>query len=234
MSAIGHFLELSVSTDDIRESADFWTRFGLAPAVTGDIWSHRYAVFTDGSLFVGLHEYAFESPAFTFVRPDLAVCLPSLAGAGLDFVFAKTSDDEFNEAGFRDPDGHMVALLEARTFSEPPAPPQPPAGPFAHFALTTPDIGGRLDFWAGLGFAASEANGRGDVAGHGLAIALETGPPGRPPDVVFAADAVTDARERVIAAGLAAGPLRALSPDTEGFELVSPEGLRLRVAGPAG
>ena len=234
MSAIGQFLELSVSTDDIRESADFWTRFGLAPAVTGDTWSHRYAVFTDGSLFLGLHEYAFESPAFTFVRPDLAARLPSLAEAGLDFVFAKTSDDEFNEAGFRDLNGHMVALLEARTLSEPTATTQPPAGPFAHFALAAPDVGRSLDFWAELGFAASEANGRGDVAGHGLAIALESGPPGRPPDLVFAADAAADAREQVIAAGLAAGPLRALAPETEGFELVSPEGLRLRVAGPAG
>lgn len=234
MSAIGHFLELSVSTDDIRGSADFWSRLGLAPAVTGDTWSHRYAVFTDGSLFLGIHEYAFESPAFTFVRPDLAARLPGLSDAGLDFVFAKTDDDEFNEAGFRDPDGHMVALLEARTFSEPQAPVQPVPGPFAHFALTTPDVGASLDFWAELGFAASEANGRGDVAGHGLAISLESGPPGRPPALVFAADAVADARERVIAAGLAAGPLRTLAPESEGFEIVSPEGLRLRIAGAAG
>jgi catechol 2,3-dioxygenase-like lactoylglutathione lyase family enzyme len=231
LTAIGDFLELSVATDDIRESADFWTRFGLVPAVTGDTWSHRYAVFTDGSLFLGIHEYAFESPAFTFVRPGLAARLPSLVDAGLEFVFAKTSDDEFNEAGFRDPDGHMVALLEARTFSEPHEPPPPLAGPFIHFALTTPDVQGSLDFWAGLGFAASEADGRGDVAGHGLAIALEAGARGRPPVLVFAADPVAAVRERVITAGLPAGPLRALGPGAEGFELVSPEGLRLRVTG---
>jgi hypothetical protein len=231
LSAIGNFLELSVATEDIRESADFWARLGLSAAVTGDTWRHRYAVFTDGGLFLGVHEYAFESPAFTFVCPGLAARLPALADAGADFVFAKTSDEEFNEAGFRDPDGHMVALLEARTFSEPHAPPPPLTGPFAHFALTSPHVEGSLEFWAGLGFAASEADGRGDIAGHGLAIALEAGSRGRPPDLVFAADAAAAARDRVIAAGLPAGPLRALGPDTEGFDIVSPEGLRLRITG---
>ncbi len=234
MSLIGQFLELSVSTEDIRESADFWTRLGLAQAVTGDTWRHRYAVFTDGSLFVGIHEYAFESPAFTFVRPGLAARLPALAEAGLEFVFAKTSDEEFNEAGFRDPDGHMVALLEARTFSEPGDPPASLAGPFAHFALTTADVGGGLDFWADLGFAASEADGRGDVAGHGLALSLDPGARGRPPVAVFSADSVAAARERILAAGLTPGPLRAFEADADGFELVSPEGLRLRVSGAGG
>lgn len=228
MTLLGDFLEFSVSTRDIRESADFWTRLGFAQAVTGDTWSHRYAVFTDGSLYLGLHEYDFESPAFTFVRPDLAAHLPALEASGLSRVFAKTGDDQFNEAGFREPAGHMLALLEARTFFEPhDLPPVPLTGGFAHFAVGIRDLAGCLELWTDLGFAASEADGRGDVAGDGLTMSLETASAGRPPRLVFAADSV--ARDRIISEGLGAGPLVAVDAGHDGFEVVSPEGLRLQV-----
>jgi len=228
LTALGDFLEFSVSTPDIRESVDFWSRLGFAQAVTGDTWSHRYAVFTDGSLYLGLHEYEFESPAFTFVRPGLAAHLPALEASGLNPVFAKTGDDQFNEAGFRDPAGHMLALLEARTFSEPhDLPPVPLTGGFAHFAVGIRDLAGCLDFWTDLGFAASEIDGQGDVAGNGLTLSLETASAGRPPRLVFAADSA--ARERILAEGLGAGPRVAVDPAHDGFEVLSPEGLRLQV-----
>ena len=40
-------------------------------------------VLTDGSLFLGVHEYAFESPAFTFVCPGLAARLPIVRRFGI-------------------------------------------------------------------------------------------------------------------------------------------------------
>ncbi len=228
MSLLGDFLEFSVSTPDIRKSADFWTRLGFAQAVTGDTWRHRYAVFTDGSLYLGLHEYEFESPAFTFVRPDLAAYLPALEASGLSPVFAKTGDDEFNEAGFRDPAGCMLALLEARTFFEPhDYPPVSLTGGFAHYAVGIRDLAVCLESWADLGFAATETDGRGDVAGNGLALSLETAGAGRPPRLVFAAD--SSARDRILAQGLSAGPQVAVDAVHDGFEIISPEGLRLQI-----
>lgn len=230
MSHLGEFLELSVSTADIRESADFWERLGFVHAPTGDIWSHRYALLTDGGLCLGLHEYRFDSPALTFVRPELAQHLPGLRETGVDFAFAKTGDDEFHEAGFHDPAGQMIALLEARTYSAPSeAPAATRIGRFAHFTLTMNDVERGVEFWADLGFAATLADDHGDVAGYGLALAILPGPGGRPPTLDFAADAIDTAHVQAADAGLAPGPLRAFSPTSEGFELVSPEGLRLRV-----
>ncbi|MCA1798352.1 MAG: hypothetical protein LC632_02535 [Xanthomonadaceae bacterium] len=116
---LGRFLELSLHAPSILESIEFWERLGFRQATTNDIWSHPYAVLSDGTLTIGLHAYEFESPSLTFVRPDLAQHLPALRAVGVDFEFAKTADDAFHEAGFLTPDGQMVALLESRTFSPP-------------------------------------------------------------------------------------------------------------------
>jgi molybdate transport system substrate-binding protein len=51
-------------------------------AAVGDTWSHAYAVVTDGRLHLGLHGYEFDSPALTWVRPDLAVHAAALESLG--------------------------------------------------------------------------------------------------------------------------------------------------------
>ena len=114
---LGRFLELSVATDDIRASVEFYERLGFTQCVTSDVWSHPYGVLTDGRCVIGLHQYRFASPSLTFVRARVARHIAAIEATGVEIAFRRTGDEVFNEAGFRDPTGHMVTVLEARTFS---------------------------------------------------------------------------------------------------------------------
>ncbi len=116
MSSLGHFLEFSVRTDDILASLDFYKLLGFRELETGDVWSHKYAVVSDGALCIGLHERDFEYPAITFVQQDLAKRARSMADHGFDFRFMQLDDDVFNELVIADEDGHRIAMVEARTF----------------------------------------------------------------------------------------------------------------------
>ncbi len=150
---LGKFLEISIHAPDVKASYDFYESLGFRSVPVGEIWSHPYAVMSDGRLFVGLHAYKFDSPALTFVRPDLGIYSRALKRLGISLEFEKLSDDEFNELGFVDPTGQMVTLLEARTFS-------PPyfdedsfslCGYFMELSRQTNAIQGVAEFWEQLG-----------------------------------------------------------------------------------
>ena len=87
---LGRFLEVSIHTPDVPASLEFYESLGFVQAAVGDTWSHAYAVVTDGRLHVGLHGHEFDSPALTWVRPDLAGRATALVSLGIEFAFAKT------------------------------------------------------------------------------------------------------------------------------------------------
>ncbi|MGH8495542.1 MAG: hypothetical protein ACREVN_05355 [Gammaproteobacteria bacterium] len=230
---LGRFLELSVQTGDIRASVEFYESLGFRQCLAGETWSHPYAVMSDGRLFVGLHEYAFDSPALTFVRPDLSAHLPELERRGVLFEFRKTGEDTFNEAGFLDPDGHMIALLEARTYS-------PPAfddrdfsliGRFRAYALPVRDLEPTLDFWHRLGAETAQSESQpypcADMGAGGARFELHQTRDFRQASLLFADDdaALSD---RLRHKGME------LPEDATGASLVTPEGLRIRIVAPAG
>lgn len=117
MKVLGRFLEFSVRAPDILESLSFYKALGFSELEIGDVWKHRYAVVSDGELCIGLHDREFGSPALTYVHPDLARYARTMSDHGLDFAYRRLDEDVFNELGFADPDGHMIGMLEARTFS---------------------------------------------------------------------------------------------------------------------
>lgn len=117
MSLLGKFLEFSVRTPDILESLAFYKALGFSELAIGDVWKHKYAVVSDGDVSIGLHDHDFDGPAITFVHPELAKYARSMSGSGIEFSILKIDEDVFNELAFKDRDGHMVRLLEARTFS---------------------------------------------------------------------------------------------------------------------
>ena len=119
MTLLGKFLEFSVQTEDILESLAFYKSLGFSELAIGDVWQHKYAVVSDGEINIGLHEREFDSPSITFVHPDLAKYSRTMTSRGVEFSVLKIDEDVFNELGFRDRDGHMIRLLEARTFSPP-------------------------------------------------------------------------------------------------------------------
>lgn len=116
MSGIGRFLEISVRTKDVPESLHFYKMLGFSELVTSDVRPHKYAVVSDGVLCIGLHDREFDSPAITFVQPDLARHARSMSDHGFDFSFMRLDEDVFNEIGVKDRDGHLITILEARTF----------------------------------------------------------------------------------------------------------------------
>ena len=116
MSGLGRFLEVSVRTADVPESLNWYKMLGFVELITGDMWKHRYAVVSDGVLCIGLHDREFDSPAITFVQPDLARHARSMADHGFDFSFMHLGEESFNEIGVTDHDGHLITMVEARTF----------------------------------------------------------------------------------------------------------------------
>jgi hypothetical protein len=66
---------------------------------------------------IGLHDGKFARPALTFVHQDLAREARSMSDHGIEFDYLKVDEDIFNEVGFHDSDGHLVTMIEARTFT---------------------------------------------------------------------------------------------------------------------
>ena len=116
---LGKFLEVSIPSDDVAESLSFYKLLGFQELETGDVWSHHYAVVSDGEITIGLHDREMKGPTLTFVLRDLARQARSMTDHGFDFEYMKLDDDVFNELGFHCRDGHMISIIEARTFSRP-------------------------------------------------------------------------------------------------------------------
>jgi hypothetical protein len=116
MSTLGRFLEFSVRTSSILDSLHFYTTLGFVELEIGDVFTHKYAVVSDGDLNIGLHDHSFDAPSITFVQQDLAKHARSMTDHGFDFDFLQLDDDVFNQLGFSDRDGHNITMLEARTF----------------------------------------------------------------------------------------------------------------------
>ncbi len=116
---LGRYLELSVATPDVLASLAFYKSLGFKELATGDVWSHAYAVVSDGEVCIGLHAEGREKPALTFVHQDLAPAARAMTDRGFEFEYLQLDEDVFNELCFTDRDGHLVCMIEARTFSPP-------------------------------------------------------------------------------------------------------------------
>jgi catechol 2,3-dioxygenase-like lactoylglutathione lyase family enzyme len=155
---LGRFLEYSIATPDIRASLEFYAKLGFTQADVGDAWSHPYAVVTDGRIHLGLHGNEGPTPVLTFAKPGLLGELAALEERGVEFEFSRLGNDVFNELGWYDPTGHLVRLVEARTFSPTKRPATDTAlcGYFLEIALPAPDRELAKDYWERLGFVGME------------------------------------------------------------------------------
>jgi catechol 2,3-dioxygenase-like lactoylglutathione lyase family enzyme len=151
---LGRFLEYSILTPDIRASLEFYAGLGFTQAEVGDAWPHPYAVVTDGRLHLGLHDGALPGPALTFVKPGLLRELDALEERGIELEFSRLGNDVFNELGWLDPSGHLLRLIEARTFSptKRAATDTSRCGYFLEIGLPAPDRELAKRYWEGFGF----------------------------------------------------------------------------------
>ncbi len=150
------FLELGVPATDVAASLAFYESLGFVQASVGDAWPHAYAVVTDGRISIGLHGSGLEEPALTFVAPDMRSRLDGFDALGLEPEHVRLDDVSLNEIRFRDPEGQLVRLVEARTYSPPALEPghESVFGYFEEYALGSRDPAASGRFWEGLGFVA--------------------------------------------------------------------------------
>jgi catechol 2,3-dioxygenase-like lactoylglutathione lyase family enzyme len=158
---LGRFLEFSLAAPDIQASLDFYLGLGFSAAEVGDAWPHPYAVVTDGRICLGLHQEAIPAPSLTFVKPDLLKHLDGLEKRGIEFEFRRLGNDVFNEVGWFDPSGHLVRLVEARTFSPSKrlANDTSRCGYFLEIAVPAPDRDLAKAYWEDFGFVGMEEPG---------------------------------------------------------------------------
>lgn len=153
---LGRFLEIAVRSDDILASIAWYESLGFVQATVGDSRTHRYAVLTDGRLRLGLHADAIEAPTLTWVQPGLAAHLTALSVLGIEAEQARLGEEDFHEARLRDPSGQVVSLVEARTYSPPPASDLRPSalGYFEEYGIPVADVAAAAAWWDAVGCVA--------------------------------------------------------------------------------
>lgn len=175
---LGRLLEFSVATRPLPETLAAFGALGFADVPVGDIAGGAYAVVGIGGLALGLHDAELDGITPTFVRPDLKDHVRALRRCGVDFDFLELADDQFHRAGFRDPSGCMVHLIEARTF----APVDrgrnavPICGEFVELSVAVPSLEEPMSFWTRLGLesaaAADAPHASARLEGNGLSLGL--------------------------------------------------------------
>ncbi len=151
---LGRFLELGVAAKEIGESYEFFQTIGFQNVPTGDIVDHPYAVLDGSGLCIGLHAHAEIEPRLVFVRSELESYARALRRLKIKFEYSRLASDEFNVLGFCDPDGQLVELIEAQTFS-PGARPETRnsvCGDFLEYSMMASSLPQSVAFWQALGF----------------------------------------------------------------------------------
>jgi hypothetical protein len=175
---LGQLLEFSLTASPIAPTLEFFRALGFEELPGGDLLATPHVAVWDGTATIGLHDHELDEPALTFVRPRLGDHLRGLRHAGIELEYQRLGDDEFNEAGFRDPNDQLVVMLEARTFSPGVWHPGRVAacGKLVEYGLATDSIEDSRAFWEKLGFACVaegvEPHAWARLAGHGLTLGL--------------------------------------------------------------
>ena len=229
---LGEFLELSLIAPDPLESLAFWQRAGFVSETVGGAWRHPYAVFTDGRIHVGVHKQEPAAPTLTFVCQGLRDRVAALEALGIEFEFIHLGGDRFNELGFLDPDGHMVRLVEARTFSlAPDAPERSRFGWFGEYRLPVRSAPASARWWEAMGLLCAPHARLADarlLACTGFNLGAHEDRALRAPALAFYDEGMGARVERLVESGLDVGRLRrARDGSFESAELVSPEGLTI-------
>lgn len=178
---IGELLEFTLACGSLPRTAEFYRSLGFLEAHTGAIVTEPYVALGNGEVGIGLYQRDYDAPALTFVRPNLKEHLRALRRHHIELEFAELEDDQFHRAGFRDPNGQLVILSEARTRS--PLTDDPNAisivGKFVEYSLPTHSVEVSASFWRRLGLGVSAEGGEPApwirLRGHGLTMGLHEG-----------------------------------------------------------
>jgi catechol 2,3-dioxygenase-like lactoylglutathione lyase family enzyme len=238
---LGRFLEFSIATPDIRASLDFYGKLGFSQAEAGEAWTHPYAVLTDGRICLGFHQEATFEASTTFVRPNLLKHLDGLERLGLKFAFRRLANDVFNEVGWLDPSGHLIRLVEARTFSPSKRKTVDTSlcGYFLEIALPAPSLSAAKSHWEQFGFVGMDESDAKlphvSCTSDTIDIGLYEPAHLREPTLLFEVNDLNEALARLDAIGIAAnGRLPAPLRHMRAAMLTAPEGTAILLAAAQG
>ena len=177
-TTFGQFLEFSVPTDDIQASLNFYLELGFSELPVGDIRDYHYGVVTDGRIAIGLHAGGIDQPALSFIKSDVASYLRDINPDDDELAFSRLGSETFNEIGVYTPDGHLLIMMEARTFSRADLSelPTPTIGHSVEISLGCQDTGKTTSFWTDAGFMAlaDTADDAIELLAPGLRLGLQT------------------------------------------------------------
>ena len=153
-TAFGQFLEFSVPTPNIQESLNFYHKLGFSELPVGDIRDYHYGVITDGRIAIGLHAGGIDEPALSFVKSDVAASVWRVVPDEELLSFSRLGSETFHEIGVHTPDGHLLIMMEARTFSRAHLSelPTPVTGHSVEISLGCRDIDSSAHYWVDAGF----------------------------------------------------------------------------------
>jgi len=184
-TAFGRFLEFSVPTHDVQESLNFYRDLGFSEIPVGDIRNYHYGVVTDGRIAIGLHADGIGEPALSFINSDVASYLQRVSPAGETLSFARLGAEDFHEIGVQTPDGLLLIMMEARTFSHARLSelPAPITGRSSEISLGCRDIDNATRYWIDAGFVAArdtadnQVENRAELLAPALRLGLQTNLP---------------------------------------------------------
>jgi hypothetical protein len=141
------------------------------------------------------------------VLPGIAAFAPTLTAAGIKLQFVKTGYEEFNELGYLDPDGQMLTVLEARTYSPSGEVPKPACGFFSEYRYPVRDLDTSVMFWEQQGFVATgrqeDPQPQVSLTSDGIDLSLFIASRREKPTLVFEAVDLEQAEDELRAARLA-------------------------------
>jgi catechol 2,3-dioxygenase-like lactoylglutathione lyase family enzyme len=173
---LGQLLEFAVHAPRSVATLELYEELGFQGLPVAEVPAAPFAAMWDGRITIGLHDAGVDGLVPTFARSDLKARVRALRHLGVELEIEELADDQFHRVAFRDPNGRLITLVEARTFS-----PAPRAaaricalGAFLEWSVATRSVQESEAFWTALGLertAASDGPLRYvRLAGHGLVV----------------------------------------------------------------
>jgi len=119
ISKAGQFGELSIETEDVRKSLDFWTRLGFEPTQYMPASSDSWASIADGLLMLGIYvkghcPHIIKTPSITYFDAEAAQRIWKLKEEAMTFVQELPGENgETGHAVAQSPEGQLLFLFGA-------------------------------------------------------------------------------------------------------------------------
>jgi catechol 2,3-dioxygenase-like lactoylglutathione lyase family enzyme len=117
ISKAGQFGELSIETEDVRKSLDFWTKLGFEPTQYMPASPDSWASIADGLLMLGIYvkghcPHIIKTPSITYFEAEAPKRIRQLKEEGMTFVQELPGENgEVGHAVAEAPEGQLLFLF---------------------------------------------------------------------------------------------------------------------------